>query len=140
MNAGRSAESEERQMRPSWKNELNINTVVIVVGFIVIGVGWGVTWQKVVNGQQTNARDIAQLRDDVSQLKTDARAFDNIRFRVERLEDGFVGITANTRDLEKTINAIASDIRVMREIVERLDKKDRADAAGFIRGTGPSDG
>lgn len=119
------------QRRPSWKFEWNPNTILQTITLIAFVWGGGTAWQAIKAGQEKNADAILRNSADIAQLKTDAKAFANIQFRVERLEDGFVGVTANTRDLERTINIMASDVRVMREIVERIDKKDRADAGDF---------
>lgn len=122
-------ERNSQMQRPGFENKVNINTIMLFLTLLGTGIGWGVNYQAIKSGQKVNADNITrieretipELRKSIGELQTDARAYANIEFRVGRLEDGFVTVTANTRDLEKTINSMASDIRVMRQIVERLD-------------------
>lgn len=108
--------------KPSWKFEWNPNTFLQLAQILMLigGGAWYVATQQA--GQERNADRIGRVEQDVGRLQTNAAAYSNIEFRIKRLEDGFIGVTANTRDLEKTINGMASDIRVMREILDRLDK------------------
>ena len=137
-------ERNSQMQRPGFENKVNINTIMLFLTLLGTGIGWGVNYQAIKSGQKVNADNITrieretipEIRSSIAQIQsdarnyakqneTDARAYANIEFRVGRLEDGFVTVTANTRDLEKTINGMASDIRVMREILSRLDKPER---------------
>lgn len=97
----------------------NANTVVIIA---TMAFGWGANYFALQSSVAQNAEKIADIKVAVNTLQTAAQAYQNVTFRVGRLEDEFLGLTTETRSQEKTMNTIASDVRVMREIVERLDK------------------
>jgi hypothetical protein len=97
----------------------NANTVVIIA---TMAFGWGANYIALHSSVTQNADKISEIKSALGTLQTAAQAYQNVTFRIGRLEDGFLGLTTETRDQERTMSTIASDIRVMREIVERLDK------------------
>ena len=114
---------EEREMNlPTVENRVNLNTLLQIVQIIMI-VGGGAWFAATIRGDvDRNTRDISKIQTNVSSIATDASAYTNIRFRVDRLEQGFIGVTTDNKDLERQINGMAADVRVIREIVNRLDK------------------
>lgn len=143
---------------PARKYEINLNTALQLGQLVLLVAGgvWFAADQKA--GQERNAAAIVRNleaivanRDDdrerdktIRQMQTDASAWQNIEFRVGRLEDNFEGITATVRDLTATVNdnsqetlralgGIASDVRVIGEKVDRLDKSINGDEPGNRR-------
>jgi len=115
--------------RPALKYEININTLILLVGILVTGAGWGVTWEAMRSGQQRNAEAIETIRLDIGQLKAGQAEMIGLRYRVEALEVGAKTmleaqreLVLAQRDFERSVSALASDVRVTREIVQRLDQ------------------
>ena len=107
---------------PAVDNRINLNTFLQIIQIVMI-VGGGAWFAATIRGDvDRNTKDINRIQNSVTAIATDASAYTNIRFRVDRLEQGFIGVTTDNKDLEKKINEMAADVRVMREIVERLDK------------------
>lgn len=124
--------------RPGWKNEININTLLLAAMLVGTGIGWGVTWQTQVAGQKRNNERIDQAMVAIVEVKTDLRSaivdinqsmktYADLPYRVTALESRFSTMTGNQRDLERSLSQLASDVRVTREIVERLDPARRGD-------------
>jgi hypothetical protein len=115
------ADGDATMTRPRFKNELNITTLVTLFGFFAAIFAGGIAWQTQKSASETNATAIQQLRTDVTGLQSDNRAMGNLRFRVDMLESGASNSAAAVRDLEVSVNELKTDVRVVREILERMD-------------------
>lgn len=129
--------SESRMQRPSWKYEINLNTILLAAMLVGTGIGWGVTWQNQVAGQARNKDRIDQamtaiasinsdLKGSVAEIHEAMKTYADLPYRVTALESQFSTMTTSQRDLERALSQLASDMRVTREIVERLDPARRA--------------
>lgn len=118
--------------RPAWKNELNLNTILLLLTLIGSGVAWGMTWQSMKSGQMRNNERIdaamasisetnQSLRAAVLEINQNMKTFADLPYRVTALETRFMSMTGNQRELEQALSQLASDMRVTREIVERMD-------------------
>lgn len=118
--------------RPSFRYEFNLNTVVnlIMIGGMLYAAG--TVKATMEQGIKQNREQIADLRADANDLRKNVEAirlesktYMTLTYRVDRLENGATVLDNTQKDMEKTINQVASDVRVMRQIVERLDRTNR---------------
>jgi hypothetical protein len=120
--------------RPVWKNELNITTVIALVLFVATVGGWfytnGQTNQKydswIANHEELHRDRMAVLtgqeaRTDqrLTALEAAARKLENIEYRMTVQEQGSANLAKSVEELKNTVNSLGTDIRVIREIVER---------------------
>lgn len=108
---------------PTGKYEININTLILFMGLLLTGVGWGKTYSDMQAITRGNTSEIGRLESRVNQIDADNRKFESLGFRVGVLETGAATFADTQKDLIKTLTQLSSDMRVTRTIVERLDKK-----------------
>jgi RAB protein geranylgeranyltransferase component A len=108
--------------RPSFKFEWNLNTVVVLIGFAGGFVAWGYTVSDLMTAKANAIIEVGKLWSEVKRLDESNRRFDNIEYRVNIVENQ-ARISAQA-DIDQTqkIAEIASDVRVTREILERLER------------------
>lgn len=99
--------------------EWNLNTVMMVVGFAFT---WGVTYQVLEGGREANAKDIKRLEERIAAVETTGRILDNHELRISNVEVSSRDASAALRAVETSINSLASDMRLTREILERLER------------------
>ncbi|SON55550.1 hypothetical protein HDIA_2009 [Hartmannibacter diazotrophicus] len=119
----------QKMQKPQWKYEVNLNSILQVItllGFVAV---WGGTWNSMHEGQAQNRLLIERLENRMTTVEQYQRAIASVEFRVGALEKGAQSIIESQRDIVKTqqdfersISALASDVRVTREIVQRLEK------------------
>lgn len=115
--------SEDTSMqRPPFKYELNLNTLLLFVTLVLTGVGWGMAYNALVTGRDANAANIERLEGRVVALETTGRILDNHELRITNVEVSSRDASSAMRAVETSINALASDMRVTREILERLEQ------------------
>lgn len=142
--------------------EINLNTVIILVGFLVGAVTWGVTWGKQVRDSeairselQTEVKRIddrsalrrsetdtlwrdhmayhkdraqeaaqrsGQVETRLDNLEAETRKIDNLEYRMTVAEQSQVTLVQAVKELQTLVNGQAADIKVMREILQRLDQ------------------
>lgn len=133
MDAG---EKDMNIQRPLFKNEFNWSTVSIFVGFVIMIAGSGAAWQNMKNGQDTISNDLAThqkisdaeraaMQARVKEIEIEARRIDNINYRLTSVEQFGAGVTASLREMQTAVNDINSEMRVMREILQRMDPNPR---------------
>lgn len=108
--------------RPTFRYEINLNTALLFVTLIATGVGWGIGWNALVTGRDTNAANIARLETRIAALETTGRILDNHELRISAVEVSSRDASAAMRAVESSINALASDMRLTRDAVERLER------------------
>lgn len=123
--------------RPAWKHEINLNTILLALTLLGSGAGWGINWQNQVAAQKRAderidaamieiARVSAEVRAAIGEINQAMRTYADLPYRVTALETQFAAMTTTQRDLERALTQLASDMRVTREIVERLDPARRS--------------
>lgn len=110
---------------PPIKPELNINTLISLAGFALTLAG-GVyaysqfTSQVIFTSQELAAYKAAtDVRITAVELAT--RQFDRLEFRVGAAEDSNASISRGLDDLQSAVANQSGDIRVIVEIVKRLE-------------------
>lgn len=114
---------------PIWKWEWNVNTVVLLVGLVG---GWGYTWSTLEAGRSTNATGINRLENRVDNLEKAVRLLDNHELRISSVESQMVNTAAGVRSVETSIGQLSSDIRVVREILQRLEQRNGPDRSNLF--------
>lgn len=120
--------------KPVWKNEWNVTTVVALVLFTATAGGWfyanGQTNQKydswIANHDQYHKDRLAVVSQSegrteqrLSALEGAARKLENIEYRMTVQEQGSANLAKSVEELKATVNNLGTDIRVIREILER---------------------
>lgn len=106
---------------PTWKWEWNLNTIVVLMGFVAGIAAWGTMWEKINSGRVTNASNIERLDVRLTALETSSRRLDNHELRIANVEKQATDSATAMRAVETTLNALTTDIRVVREILQRLE-------------------
>lgn len=112
---------------PPVKRELNINTVISVVGFGIMlasmAVGYGrFTEQMMQTTAELSAYKAAtDLR--IAKLETDTRQLDNLAFRMSAAETSNAAVTRALGDLQSAVANQSGDIKVIREILVRIEQQ-----------------
>jgi hypothetical protein len=106
---------------PAWKWEWNINTLVILLGFIAGIAAWGATWQRVTSSADTNRGSIDRLDTRLTAIELLSRRFDNHELRIGNLERQATDATSALRAVEATLNGLTGDVKVVREILQRIE-------------------
>ena len=114
---------DETMHRPPFRYELNLNTLLLFVTLILTGVGWGMAYNALVTGRDANAANISRLEDRIVALETTGRILDNHELRISNVEVSSRDASAALRAVETSINSLASDTRLMREILERIERQ-----------------
>lgn len=136
---------------PPVKKELNINSIIAVVGFaltiVVSVVGWSASAATfkasvdemgrkydgwiVLHEQLHKERNVevssAQARTDqrIATLEADFRKVDNIEYRLTVQEQGTASLARSVEELKGLVNNQGTDLKVIREILTRLDPASR---------------
>ena len=111
---------------PKWRFEWNLNTIAIIVGFVVMIGGWGYNYSDLVAADRANAEAIDRLRSDLAELAATNRTLDNHELRLTTVETQARETASAMRAIESSLNSLSTDIRVMREIVERMERSQSA--------------
>lgn len=128
---------------PPVKRELNTNTIIQLVTFVILLGGMIWTTAQRDADLTTLRRDFTDYRVAHEQVhkdrlatvsgieaRTDARIValetairkqDNIEYRVTVVEQGSANLARAVDELKAALNSVVTDIRVVREIVTRLD-------------------
>ncbi len=117
-------EREEAQMpmrAPTWRFEWNLNTIVLLFGLLAGVAAWGATWERMSSGQAANLGAIDRLDRRVTSLETTARMLDNHELRISNVEKQASDAATAMRAVEAALNALAADMKVTREILQRIE-------------------
>ncbi|MBD9640725.1 hypothetical protein IB277_30990 [Ensifer sp. ENS07] len=114
---------------PVWKWEWNLNTLVILLGFISGIAAWGMTWERLTANQQVHAENIDKLDKRVTTLEASMRLLDNHELRITGVEKQAAEAATSMRAVENTLNNLSSDMRLVREILQRLEESGRGSRA-----------
>ena len=131
-----SGDQDMNLQKPLFKNEWNWSTVSIFVGFVLLIAGSGAAWQKAMSDQQATAYEVGSLRQAlesekaaiVSRLKDvelENKQLGNLSYRLTAVEQFGSNVAASVKEVQVSVNDIGSEMRVMREILQRMDPNPR---------------
>ncbi len=106
---------------PTWRFEWNLNTLVLLVGLISGLIAWGMTWERMASRWQANSADIERLDKRVTALETASRILDNHELRITNVEKQATDAASAMRAVEAALNGLAADLKVTREILQRIE-------------------
>lgn len=101
---------------PKVRYEVNLNTIIVLVGFGSMAIGWGITW-----GQNTT--DIKTLMEFRTEALVVLRQVDSLNFRMTAAEASGAAVTRGMSDLQSAVSQQSGDIKVVREILQRLERQ-----------------
>ena len=115
--------SEDKQMAsaPTWKWEWNLNTVVVLIGFAGGFIAWGYTLADIKTGRTTNDKNIERMDTRITSAEVTLRRIDNHELRITNMEKAATDASETMKSLDKTLNSLASDMRVTKEILMRIE-------------------
>tara|TARA_R100000365_G_scaffold801_2_gene2781 strand:- start:10541 stop:10927 length:387 start_codon:yes stop_codon:yes gene_type:complete len=111
---------------PKFQWVWNLNTITVLIGFAAGFVAWGYTISEMQTGRAQNAANIVRLETRVGSLEASTRMIDNHELRIGVIEAQIRDTSDAMRSLETTLNSLAADLRVTREILERLERSQTA--------------
>lgn len=106
---------------PTWKWEWNLNTVVVLLGFAGGFVAWGYTLADIQQGRSLNETNISNLSSRVGANEMALRRIDNHELRITNMEKAATDAAGTMKSLDKTLNDLASDMKVTKEILQRIE-------------------
>lgn len=101
--------------------EVNLNTLVIVAGFLAGIATWGATWERISSGQQRADLGLERLERRMVALEANLRTLDNHELRLGAVEKQATDSATAMRAVEATLNALTTEVRVSREILQRME-------------------
>ncbi len=107
---------------PRFEWKWSVNTIAVLVGFAAGFVAWGYTLSELETGRTTNAGNIARLDSRVTNIEATGRILDNHELRIATVESQSREAATSMRAVEQTLGALSSDIRLVREILERVER------------------
>ncbi len=110
---------------PTWKWEWNLNTLVILFGFAGGLIAWGAVWERVNANQDAHANALDRLDKRMTAAEVSLRQLDNHELRISGVEKQAAEAATSMRAVESTLNALAADMRVTREILQRIEASQR---------------
>lgn len=111
---------------PKFRFEWNLNTVVVLFGFIGGFVAWGYTLADIQTGREINKQNIDRLDVRLSSAEVAIRRLDTHELRITSIEKNAADSATAMRALDSTLNGLASDMKVTREILQRLEAAQKA--------------
>lgn len=100
---------------------INLNTIVVLVGFAGGLVAWGYTISEVKSGLGSHSTGIERLDARLSALETQTRMLDNHELRIRNMEERATDAAAAMREVQTALSALRTDIQVVKEILQRLE-------------------
>lgn len=120
---------------PPVKREWNINTIISVLGFaltlVTLGVAYGQLTQQAVETAKSldDYRATTDLR--LSKLETETRQIDNLAFRLTAAESSNATVSRALDELQATVSQQSGDLRVIREILQRIERQGQTSAMRY---------
>ena len=118
---------ETNMQTPRIKNEINWNTLlqILTVLGVVIGpaIVWGSTSERIANQGERASAMSALLDAHTGTLNTHTTQIENVTYRVTVLEQGQTNLAAAVEELKSLVNNQATELRVIRTILDRVEAK-----------------
>lgn len=110
---------------PTFKWELNLNTIAVIVGFGIQFAALGYAYSEHVSGLNRSVEEIGKLWSEVRRLDTadrnSTRAISGLDYRVTSVESMSREAIVANRETSTVLNEVKSDVRVAKEILQRLE-------------------
>lgn len=106
---------------PAWKFEWNLNTLVLIIGLGSGLIAWGTTWGKFDAAIERAVVNVDRLEVRLTALEVQSRQLDNHELRISANERQMSSSATAMRAVETTLNGLTGDVRVVKEILQRLE-------------------
>lgn len=118
---------DEMHLRPTVKNEINWATMAAIFGMLMTVGGLVYNTARFTartEGMQTRLDVMdSTLKQNVAVANQVAAKYDNLAYRVTVQEQGSQALARSIEELKQTLANQSADLRVIREILSRLDEK-----------------
>lgn len=115
---------------PPVKKELNINTIISLIGFLIMVGGmiyaYGQFTSQVYQTEQAFKEYRTTTDQRMSGIETTTRQIDNLTYRMATVETATSAFARALEDLRSEMSQQSGDIRVVREILQRIDRQSPA--------------
>ncbi len=111
---------------PAFKWEWSLNTLAILMTFVVGFVGWGYILAELRTGRELNAANIMELKARMAAVEQAFRTIDAHELRITTVERQAGEAATAMRAVEQALSVLTSDVRVTREIVQRIEGAQRS--------------
>lgn len=112
---------------PPPKKEWNINTIISVAGFVLTLAGgvyaYGQLTSQVAYTEQQLAAYKSATDVRVAAIELSTRQIDALAFRMTAAESTNAAISRGLADLQAAVSQQSGDIRVVREILQRIERQ-----------------
>jgi predicted amino acid-binding ACT domain protein len=111
--------------KPVWENKWGPNTVISVLGFTIMLIGGLVAWGYIVaefrGALATHTVEIEKLDRRLTAVESEVRSFGSLGIRLSNVEKQALDFATAMKAVEATLNALTTEVRVSREILQRLE-------------------
>ena len=108
---------------PRVRNEVNINTVIQITGFLGVIVGIGVAWGQLTARMEEHHRVVLANTARIEQVERKVGKQEQLDYRLVLAEEAQRRSSRLADELRELVNSQGTDLRVIREILGRLEKK-----------------
>lgn len=117
------AEEKDMLKAPKVRNEVNVNTLVNVLGFLIVIAGMGASWGQLTGRLDEHDRVVTRHGAQIENLRSEIGKIDNLTYRVTVTEQAQSELARSVEELKVLVNGQAADLRVIREILGRVESK-----------------
>lgn len=114
---------------PRAKNEVNVNTIITVIGFLLTIAGGGAVWGTMTSAVNSLSNDQAKIDARITGTEVQVNRIPNLEYRMTVQEQINTNTARAVDELRQALSDQGADIKVMREILTRLDRQMTQDAA-----------
>lgn len=108
---------------------VNLSTLVIVVAIATTGFGWGVYMMTLRSAIESNTGSIERNLSSIADLNRDVNTLRSMSSDLSALQTRVGIIAADSKQATQVMNDLVSDVRVVKEVILRIDKQlDNSDA------------
>jgi len=105
----------EKKVSLGTLGALGVQAIVVIV-FLV----------QMSGNVDKNTTELVKHDARISTVEADVRKYDNLVYRITVVEQTNAAVTQKLDDLQQAVNTQSGDIRVMREILQRLESQSKA--------------
>lgn len=117
------AEEKDMLKAPKVRNEVNVNTLVNVLGFLIVIAGMGASWGQLTGRLDEHDRVVTRHGAQIENLRSEIGKIDNLTYRVTVTEQAQSELARSVEELKVLVNGQGTDLRVIREILGRVESK-----------------
>lgn len=117
------AEEKDMLKAPKVRNEVNVNTLINVLGFLVVIAGMGASWGQLTGRLDEHDRVVTRHGAQIENLRSEIGKIDNLTYRVTVTEQAQSELARSVEELKVLVNGQGTDLRVIREILGRVESK-----------------